>query len=192
MRNHLQVIHDIRCLEEHVRGDYLQHVVHVLSSCSSDVLESVRQSILQSGQSLKSLEPLVVKAVVESLVEKSVEVGCILQCLFIKLVVLFRCGDEYLCNFLDFIFLPLLPPIPFQFVYFFACSKIIQDLRQMKGITATYRMTNKPLPVRHSPYVTGVLRPLKVCDIDQVFMVYIIFTLIISFRSQLDLNTMEQ
>ncbi|CAK8562890.1 unnamed protein product [Lathyrus sativus] len=102
------VIHDIRCLEEHVRGDYLQHVVQVLSSCSSDVLESVRQSILQSGQSLKSLEPLVVKAVVESLVEKSVE-----------------------------------------------------DLRQMKGITATYRMTNKPLPVRHSPYVAGVLRPLK-------------------------------
>ncbi|XP_061342217.1 conserved oligomeric Golgi complex subunit 2 isoform X3 [Gastrolobium bilobum] len=76
------VIHDIRCLEE--------------------------QSILQSGQSLKSLEPLVSKAVVESLVEKSVE-----------------------------------------------------DLRQMKGITATYRMTNKPLPVRHSPYVSGVLRPLK-------------------------------
>ncbi|GAU44978.1 hypothetical protein TSUD_184790 [Trifolium subterraneum] len=102
------VIHDIRCLEEHVRGDYLQHVVQALSSCSPDVLESVRQSILQSGQSLKSLEPLVIKAVVESLVEKSVE-----------------------------------------------------DLRQMKGITATYRMTNKPLPVRHSPYVAGVLRPLK-------------------------------
>lgn len=38
----------------------------------------------------------------------------------------------------------------------------LQDLRQVKGITATYRMTNKPLPVRHSPYVTGVLRPLKV------------------------------
>ncbi|CAJ2664222.1 conserved oligomeric Golgi complex subunit 2 [Trifolium pratense] len=102
------VIHDIRCLEEHVHGDYLQHVVQALSSCSPDVLESVRQSILQSGQSLKSLEPLVIKAVVESLVEKSVE-----------------------------------------------------DLRQMKGITATYRMTNKPLPVRHSPYVAGVLRPLK-------------------------------
>ncbi|XP_027334361.1 conserved oligomeric Golgi complex subunit 2 [Abrus precatorius] len=102
------VIHDIRCLEELVRGDYLQHVLQLLSLCSPDVLESVRQSILQGGQSLKSLEPLVIKAVVESLVEKSVE-----------------------------------------------------DLRQMKGITATYRMTNKPLPVRHSPYVSGVLRPLK-------------------------------
>ncbi|KAJ1380468.1 Conserved oligomeric Golgi complex, subunit 2, N-terminal [Sesbania bispinosa] len=102
------VIHDIRCLEEQVRSDYLQHVLQLLSSCSPDVLESVRQSILQGGQSLKSLEPLVIKAVVESLVEKSVE-----------------------------------------------------DLRQIKGITSTYRMTNKPLPVRHSQYVSGVLRPLK-------------------------------
>ncbi|MED6184990.1 Conserved oligomeric Golgi complex subunit 2 [Stylosanthes scabra] len=105
----IYVIHDIRCLEEHVRGDYLEHVLQLLSSCSPDVLESVRQSILQGGQSLKSIEPLVTKAVVESLVEKSVE-----------------------------------------------------DLRQMKGITATYRMTNKPLPVKHSLYVVGVLRPLKV------------------------------
>lgn len=32
----------------------------------------------------------------------------------------------------------------------------------MKGITTTYRMTNKPLPVRHSPYVVGILRPVKV------------------------------
>ncbi|KAK7265566.1 hypothetical protein RJT34_33187 [Clitoria ternatea] len=102
------VIHDIRCLEEQVHGDYLQHVLQLLSSCSPDILESVRQSILQGSQSLKSLEPFVIKTVVESLVEKSVE-----------------------------------------------------DLRQMKGITATYRMTNKPLPVRHSPYVSGVLRPLK-------------------------------
>ncbi|KAL5973035.1 hypothetical protein ACLOJK_039842 [Asimina triloba] len=40
-------------------------------------------------------------------------------------------------------------------------EKSVEDLRQLKGITATYRMTNKPLPVRHSPYVSGVLRPLK-------------------------------
>ncbi|KAJ4838487.1 Conserved oligomeric Golgi complex subunit 2 [Turnera subulata] len=41
-------------------------------------------------------------------------------------------------------------------------DKAVEDLRQVKGITATYRMTNKPIPVRHSPYVSGVLRPLKV------------------------------
>lgn len=60
---------------ELVRGDYLQHVLQLLSSCSPDVLESIRQSILQGAQSLKSIEPLVIKAVVESLVEKSVEVS---------------------------------------------------------------------------------------------------------------------
>lgn len=47
----------------------------ILSSCSSDVLELLRESILQGGQSLKDLEPLVIKTVVESLVEKSVEVN---------------------------------------------------------------------------------------------------------------------
>lgn len=40
-------------------------------------------------------------------------------------------------------------------------EKSVEVLRQLKGITATYRMTNKPLPVRHSPYVSGVLQPLK-------------------------------
>ncbi|XP_059657391.1 conserved oligomeric Golgi complex subunit 2-like [Cornus florida] len=40
-------------------------------------------------------------------------------------------------------------------------QKSVEDLRQLKGITATYRMTNKPLPVRHSPYVVWILRPLK-------------------------------
>jgi hypothetical protein len=40
-------------------------------------------------------------------------------------------------------------------------EKSVEVLRQLKGITATYRMTNKPLPVFHSPYVSGVLQPLK-------------------------------
>lgn len=40
-------------------------------------------------------------------------------------------------------------------------DKSVEDLRQLRGITATFRMTNKPLPVRHSPYVVGLLRPVK-------------------------------
>ncbi|GFP87982.1 conserved oligomeric golgi complex subunit 2 [Phtheirospermum japonicum] len=104
----LYVIHDLNCLVEEVCGDYLGHVLGLLKSCSPLVLDLVKQSILQGGNSLKALQPLVINSIVESLVEKSVE-----------------------------------------------------DLRQLKGITATYRMTNKPLPVRHSPYVSGVLRPLK-------------------------------
>ncbi|KAH0941818.1 hypothetical protein HID58_001455 [Brassica napus] len=37
----------------------------------------------------------------------------------------------------------------------------VYDLRQVRGITTTYRMTNKPPPVRHSPYVVGILRHVK-------------------------------
>ncbi|XP_024027149.1 conserved oligomeric Golgi complex subunit 2 isoform X1 [Morus notabilis] len=102
------IIHDLNCLATEVCGDYLQHVLQLLSSCPSDVLDLVKQSILQSGKSLTDLVPLVINTIVETLVEKSVE-----------------------------------------------------DLRQLKGITATYRMTNKPIPTRHSPYVAAVLRPLE-------------------------------
>lgn len=104
----IYIIHDINCLALEVCSDYLGHVLQLLSSCSMEVLDLVKQSILRGGESLKGLVPSVVNTIVDSLVEKSVE-----------------------------------------------------DLRQLKGITATYRMTNKPLPVRHSPYVAGVLRPLK-------------------------------
>ncbi|TYI56147.1 hypothetical protein E1A91_D11G189600v1 [Gossypium mustelinum] len=102
------VIHDINCLGKEISGAYLDHVLRVLSSCSTEVLDLVKQSILHCGKSLDDLLPLVINTIKEALVQKSVE-----------------------------------------------------DLRQLKGITATYRMTNKPLPVRHSPYVAGVLRPLK-------------------------------
>ncbi|KAK6920539.1 COG complex component, COG2, C-terminal [Dillenia turbinata] len=82
--------------------------VYILASCSFEVLESIKESILQSEKWLKDLLPLVINNIVETLVEKSVK-----------------------------------------------------DLRQLKGIITIYRMTNKPLLVRHSPYVSGVLRPLK-------------------------------
>ncbi|KAK4414140.1 Conserved oligomeric Golgi complex subunit [Sesamum alatum] len=104
----LYIIHDLKCLVEEVCGSYLGNVLEVLKSCSTEVLDLVKESILQGGNSLKVLQPLVMNSIVETIVEKCVE-----------------------------------------------------DLRQMKGITATYRMTNKPLPVRHSPYVSSVLRPLK-------------------------------
>ncbi|EPS73270.1 hypothetical protein M569_01480, partial [Genlisea aurea] len=104
------IIHDINCVVDQVCGDYLDNILEVLlKTCSPDVLDVVRKSILQGGNSLRALQPAVINSIVESLVERSVE-----------------------------------------------------DLRQLKGITATYRMTNKPLPVRHSPYVSGILRPLKV------------------------------
>ncbi|CAN0365797.1 unnamed protein product, partial [Hapterophycus canaliculatus] len=41
------------------------------------------------------------------------------------------------------------------------CTTILQAV---KGITATYRMTNKPAPQRPSPFVPNVLRALREFD----------------------------
>lgn len=75
----LQVIHDLNCLVEEVCGDYLGHVLGLLKSCSPEVLDLVKQSILQGGNSLKALQPLVINSIVESLVQKSVEVRYLLK-----------------------------------------------------------------------------------------------------------------
>ncbi|KAL1211677.1 Conserved oligomeric Golgi complex subunit 2 [Cardamine amara subsp. amara] len=99
------VIHDVNCLVLEVCGNYVGHISNYLSSCSSEVLDVVRKSMLQGGESLENVLPLVTKTIIEVTVDKSVE-----------------------------------------------------ELRQVQGITATF---NKPLPVRHSPYVYGLLRPLK-------------------------------
>ncbi|CAN8270864.1 unnamed protein product [Cochlearia groenlandica] len=97
------VIHDVNCLVSEVCGDYVGYISHYLSS---EALDVVKRSILQAGESLENVVPLVSKTIMEVIVDKSVE-----------------------------------------------------GLRQLKGITTTCMMTNKP--VRHSPYVAGLLRPLK-------------------------------
>ncbi|CAO2818154.1 unnamed protein product [Amaranthus hypochondriacus] len=104
----IYVVHDVKLIVDEVCGDYVGHVLDVLSSCPTEVLDPVKQSILQSGKSLESMISPLTISIIDALVEKSVE-----------------------------------------------------DLKQLKGISATYRMTNKPLPVRHSPYVTAILYPLK-------------------------------
>ncbi|KAL2934538.1 Conserved oligomeric Golgi complex subunit 2 [Bienertia sinuspersici] len=104
----IYVIHDIKLLVDEVCGDYVGHVMELLSSCPSEVLDPVKQSILQSAKSLEDMTPPVIKLIIDVLVEKSVEA-----------------------------------------------------LLQLKGISATFRMTNKPLPVRHSQYVSAILHPLK-------------------------------
>ncbi|KAL6537358.1 Conserved oligomeric Golgi complex subunit 2 [Orobanche minor] len=40
-------------------------------------------------------------------------------------------------------------------------EKSVNVLEQLKGISATYRMSSKPPPVRHSVYVSQLLRPLE-------------------------------
>jgi hypothetical protein len=72
----LQIIHDINCLVTEVCGGYLDDVLQLLSSCSIDILDLVKQSILQGGKSLNGLTPLVINAITESLVDEAVKVSC--------------------------------------------------------------------------------------------------------------------
>ncbi|KAJ6339598.1 hypothetical protein OIU77_007534 [Salix suchowensis] len=104
----LYIIHDINCLVTEVCGDYLDQVLQLLSSCSINVLDLVKKSILQGGQSLNGLIPLAINAITEALVDESVK-----------------------------------------------------GLKDVKAIATTFRMTNKPIPSRHSLYVSGLLTPLK-------------------------------
>ena len=39
--------------------------------------------------------------------------------------------------------------------------KCSAPLSAVKGVAATYRMTNRPAPTRPSPYVSTILKPLK-------------------------------
>ncbi|KAL9677212.1 hypothetical protein QQ045_005440 [Rhodiola kirilowii] len=104
----IYILHDLNRLKLDISGDYLQLVQQCLSSCSSNTLDLIKQSILEGAKSLNTLVHDVIETVVQALFEKSVE-----------------------------------------------------HLKHIKGISATYRMTNKPIPSRHSNYVSGVLRPLK-------------------------------
>ena len=72
----LQIIHDLHYLVNEVSGNYLGHVLGLLKSCSSEVLDLVKQSILQGGNSLKDLLPHIMSSISDTLVEKSVEVSC--------------------------------------------------------------------------------------------------------------------
>lgn len=71
----MQIIHGITCLATEVCGDYLDHALQCLSSCSADTLDLVKQSILQGGESLDDISPLAINAIIEILVDKAVEVG---------------------------------------------------------------------------------------------------------------------
>lgn len=75
----LQVIHDLNYIVDEVSGDYLGRVLGLLKSCSTEVLDLVKQSILQGSNSLKVLQPPVINSIVEALVEKSVEVSNLLK-----------------------------------------------------------------------------------------------------------------
>lgn len=65
----IYIIHDLNCLMEKICGDFLGHVVELLSSSSTEVLDLVKQSILEGGASLKDLIPKVMNSIIQTVVE---------------------------------------------------------------------------------------------------------------------------
>ena len=81
-------------------GTYLDDVLGLLSSCSMEVLDLVKESIVKGGKSLKDLAPLAINYIVEALVNKAVEVSVVLKRYFSWLWPLFP------IHLIQFIFLP--------------------------------------------------------------------------------------
>lgn len=71
----LQVVHDVRFLVTYLSGDFTEYVVRVLESCSAEVLDLVKQGILQRKRSLEECLPAVIDTMIEAIVKKSVEVS---------------------------------------------------------------------------------------------------------------------
>ena len=67
-------MHDVDYLKNKVKNDFLEIILQLLQSCSSQILDLVNQSILEAGSSLKDLLPSLLDAIVDSIVEKSSEV----------------------------------------------------------------------------------------------------------------------
>lgn len=59
---------------DEICGDYVENVMELFSSCPSEVLDPIKQSILQSAESLGNMAPPVIKLIIDVLVEKSMEV----------------------------------------------------------------------------------------------------------------------
>lgn len=94
----MQIINDINCLVTEVSSDYLEHILQLLSSCPAEVLDLVKQSILQGGKALNTVVPQVTNVIIAALVEKSVEVSLDFvkvstrhMCIYIVLVVVVGC-----------------------------------------------------------------------------------------------------
>ncbi|KAK1272331.1 hypothetical protein QJS04_geneDACA012651 [Acorus gramineus] len=66
----IYVLHDVAYLVTELNGEYLGHVTQLLSSCSPEVLDLVKHSILQGGKSLEDVVPAFMDTMIEAIVEK--------------------------------------------------------------------------------------------------------------------------
>jgi hypothetical protein len=73
----LQVMHDVHGIisELSESGNFIGHVHQLLSSCPTEVLNLVKQSILQAVEPLKELLPAIMNVMIGVIVRKSNEVS---------------------------------------------------------------------------------------------------------------------
>lgn len=88
---YLQIIHDVDILAREVCGDYLGLIVRLLSSCSAEVHDSVKESILQGGKSLSGMIPPVISTIIDLMAEKAAEVLILLKMHFSYIVFAWIC-----------------------------------------------------------------------------------------------------
>ncbi|MQL79814.1 hypothetical protein Taro_012235 [Colocasia esculenta] len=63
-----------RPLVAELKDNFLGNVLQLLNSCSPEVLDLVKQSVLRAGKSLGDLLPSLLDAIVEAIVDKSAEI----------------------------------------------------------------------------------------------------------------------
>lgn len=71
---YLQIIHDVDFLAREVCSDYLGLILQLLSSCSAEVHDSVKESILHRGKSLSDMIPPIIRTIIDAMAEKAAEV----------------------------------------------------------------------------------------------------------------------
>lgn len=69
------MFHDVSVLISELSEDFIVHVSQLLSSCSDEVTQLVRESIAQAGKSLEQLLPIMLDIMIDSIVEKSEKVS---------------------------------------------------------------------------------------------------------------------
>ena len=132
-----------------IMSSFTKEVLALLNG-SADVMAVVRESLSLGSQSLLTMVPALSDVLTEALTEKCVEVR-------FSFSLYLRCSLRHLKSLEHCV-----APYPGVQHYLILYVTLLQVLKQAKGIIATYRMTNRPLPSRHSPYVTSVFQPLQV------------------------------
>lgn len=70
-------MHDVRLLISELTGGFLANVIRYLESCSADVLDIVKESILHAAKSLEDSVPAIMDAMIEGTAVKCIEVSSV-------------------------------------------------------------------------------------------------------------------